>query len=77
MKIYVLSQNMGRHKYIKRENDIDQNVEQFTRAEGSGLFDVAKNLTKTAAEAALKKGTVKLSEKVGRKIGERAADNFL
>ena len=63
---------MGRHKYRKRENDIAQN--------GEGLFDVAKNLTKKAAEAALKKGTVKLSEKAGRKLGESAAesvaDNF-
>ena len=59
---------MGRHKYRKRENDIAQN--------GEGLFDVAKNLTKKAAEAALKKGAVKLSEKAGRKLGESAADNF-
>ena len=62
---------MGRHKYRKRENDIAQI--------GEGLFDVAsafaKNLTKKAAEAALKKGAVKLSEKaaesVGRKLGEK------
>ena len=61
---------MGRHKYRKRENEISQNGERFARAEGSGLFDVAKNLTKKAAEAALKKGAVS----VGRKLGESAAE---
>ena len=54
---------MGRHKYRKRENDIAQN--------GEGLLDVAKNLTKKATEAALKKDVSKLSEKAGRRLGEK------
>ena len=45
---------MGRHKW-KREN-------------GEGLFDLAKNLGKKAAEAALKKGV----EKAGRRLGENS-----
>ena len=52
----------------KEKNDIAQN--------GEGLLDAAKNLTKKAAEAALKKGAVKRSEKVGRKLGEKAVDSF-
>ena len=64
---------MGRHKYRKRKSEIYECVNQ---AEGSGLLDFAKNLTKKTAEAALKKGTLKLSEKAGRKLGEKAVDSF-
>ena len=45
-----------------------QNGEQLNQYEGSGLLDIAKNLTK--------KATVKLSGKAGRKLGESTADNF-
>ena len=65
---------MGRHKYRKRKSESYEYVNQT--AEGSGLFDFAKNLTKKTAEAALKKGTLKLSEKAGRKLGEKAVDSF-
>ena len=68
---------MGRHKYRKRKSENYEYVNQsegsrFALAEGSGLFDFAKNLTKKTAEAALKKGTAK----VGRKLGEKAVDSF-
>ena len=49
---------MGKYKYRKRENDINQND---IAQNGEGLFDLAKDLGKKAAEAALKKGAVKLS----------------
>ena len=64
---------MGRHKYRKRKSE---NYEYVNQTEGSGLFDFAKNLTKKTAKAALKKGTLKLSEKAGRKLGEKAVDSF-
>ena len=65
---------MGRHKYRKRVNDITQNGERFARAEGSGLFDVAKNLTKKAAEAALKKGAAKVGENLVKALLKRFLD---
>ena len=61
-------------KYRKRKSENYEYVNQT--AEGSGLFDFAKNLTKKTAEAALKKGILKLSEKAGRKLGEKAVDSF-
>ena len=64
---------MGRHKYGKRKSE---NYEYLNQTESSGLFDFAKNLTKKTAEAALKKGTLKLSEKAVRKLGEKAVDSF-
>ena len=65
---------MGRHKYRKRKSENYECVNQT--AEGSGLFDFAKNLPKKTTEAALKKSTLKLSEKAGRKLGEKAVDSF-
>ena len=72
MNEFVSSQKMGRNKFKKRENEINQRgssdaeLGEALFQSGEGLMDVVKNLTK--------KGATKLSQKVGEKVGRKLVD---